>query len=91
MAFQLTAVMLAVSVWLICPFFSSKVYRLLVRHWRSLSFPGIMFLGGFFEADYDSAVVHSEHVKKDIVCSGSIFSIKKSNFTPSQKMTMNVK
>ena len=71
------------------PFLFSKVYRPLVRHWRSLSIPGIMFLddGGFFEADYDSAVVHSEHVKKDIVRSGSIFSIKKSNFTPSQKMT----
>ena len=67
----------------------TKIYRPLVSHWRSLSIPGIMFLddGGFFENDRLSAVQHSDHVRKDILRSGSIYSIKKSDFTPTQKMT----
>ena len=69
------------------PFIFTKIYRPIVRHWRSESIPAIMFLddGGFFEPT--SAITNSEHVKKDIIRSGSIFSIKKSKFTPSQKMT----
>ena len=71
------------------PFIFSKIYRPLVTHWRSLSIPGIMFLddGGFFETDFASAEIHSHHVKLDIIRSGSIYSIKKSDFTPSQHMT----
>ena len=71
------------------PFLFTKIYRPLVAHWRSLSIPAIMFLddGGFFERDETSAIAHSDHVRKDIIRSGSIYSIKKSDFTPSQKMT----
>ena len=67
----------------------TKIYRPLVSHWRSISIPGIMFLddGGFFETDRQSAVQHSDHVRKDILRSGSVYSIKKSDFTPTQKMT----
>ena len=71
------------------PWLFTKLYRPLVWHWRSHSIPGIMFLddGGFFEQDEESAKLHSNHVKKDLIRSGSIYSLKKSNFTPSQKMT----
>ena len=71
------------------PWLFTKIYRPLVWHWRSHSIPCIMFLddGGFFVQDEESAILHSEHVKKDLIRSGSIYSIKKSNFIPSQKMT----
>ena len=71
------------------PWLFTKLYRPLVSHWRSLSIPGIMFLddGGFFEKDEISAIQHSAHVQKDLIRSGSIYSIKKSNFVPSQKIT----
>ena len=65
------------------PFLFTKIYRPLVAHWRSLSIPAIMFLddGGFFEQDETSAIAHSDHVRKDIVRSGSIYSIKKSELS----------
>ena len=71
------------------PWLFTKIYRPLVRHWRSLSIPGIMFLddGGFFELEFNSALINSDHVRKDLLRSGSIYSIKKSNFNPTQKMT----
>ena len=71
------------------PWLYTKIYRPLVTHWRSLAIPGIMFLddGGFFEKDKDSALAHSDHVRKDLIRSGSIYNVKKSNFIPSQKMT----
>ena len=71
------------------PWLFTKIYRPLVKHWRSAGIPAIMFLddGGFFESDLDTALAHSDHVRKDLIRSGSIYSIKKSNFLPSQKMT----
>ena len=71
------------------PWAFTKLYRPLVRHWRSIGIPAIMFLddGGFFEADKQTAQKHSDHVRKDLIRSGSVYSIKKSNFIPSQKMT----
>ena len=71
------------------PFVFTKLYRPLVRHWRGSGIPAIMFLddGGFFEPNDQFALKNSLHVKRDLIRSGSIFSIKKSKFTPSTKMT----
>ena len=71
------------------PWIFTKVYRPLVAHWRSLGMQGVKFLddGGFFEKDKETAMANSDHVKKDLIRSGSIFSPKKCVWEPTQRMT----
>ena len=70
------------------PFIFTKVYRPLVSHWRSLGIQGIKFLddGGFFIKGKDKAKADSLHVKKDLLRTGSVYSIKKCCWEPTQKM-----
>ena len=70
------------------PFIYTKIYRPLLTHWRSLGIQGIKFLddGGFFIKDKDNAEAYSLHVKKDLIRSGSVYSIKKCCWEPTQKM-----
>ena len=70
------------------PFIFTKIYRPLVTHWRSLGIQGIKFLddGGFFIEGEETAKSHSLHVKKDLLRTGSIYSIKKCCWDPTQKM-----
>ena len=70
------------------PFIFTKIYRPLVAHWRSTGIQGVKFLddGGFFNKDKNSATTNSLHVKKDLLRSGSVYSVKKCNWEPTQKM-----
>ena len=71
------------------PYIFTKIYRPLVAHWRGLGIPAIKFLddGGFFVKDEASAIKYSDHVKKDLIRSGSIYSEKKCIWKPTQEMT----
>ena len=71
------------------PYIFTKIYRPLVAHWRSLGIPAIKFLddGGFFVKDEPTALIHSDHVRKDLIRSGSIYSEKKCIWKPTQVMT----
>ena len=71
------------------PFIYTKIYRPLVAHWRSFGIPAIKFLddGGFFVKDKQSALEYRDHVRKDLIRSGSIYSIKKCVWEPTQVMT----
>ena len=70
------------------PFIFTKIYRPLVAHWRSAGIQVVKFLddGGFFIKDKNSAIAHSLHVRKDLLRSGSVYSIKKCIWDPTQKM-----
>ena len=70
------------------PFIFTKIYRPLVAHWRSLGIQGIKFLddGGFFIKDEKTATADSLHVRKDLLRTGSVYSIKKCCWEPTQKM-----
>lgn len=48
----------------------------------------LMFLddGAFFCKDFETALLDSDHVRKDLIRSGAVYSIKKSKWHPSQKM-----
>ena len=70
------------------PFIFTKIYRPLVSHWRSLGIPVIKFLddGGFFNETKTAAIVNRDHVRKDLIRSGSVYSNKKCVWEPTQKM-----
>ena len=71
------------------PFIYTKIYRPLVAHWRSFGIPIIKFLddGGFFVNSFSDALNYVDHVKKDLIRSGSIYSKKKCIWAPTQVMT----
>ena len=71
------------------PYIFTKIYRPLVAHWRSHGIPAIKFLddGGFFVKDEPSALLYSDHVRKDLIRSGSIYKEKKCIWKPTQIMT----
>ena len=71
------------------PFIYTKIYRPLVAHWRSFGIPAIKFLddGGFFVKDRQTALEYRDHVRKDLIRSGSIYSNKKCVWEPTQIMT----
>ena len=60
------------------PFIYTKIYRPLMAHWRNAGIQGVKFLddGGFSNEDKTTALINSLHVKKDLLRSGSIYSIR---------------
>ena len=69
------------------PFLFTKIFRVLVRHWRSCSMPVVKFLddGICFGDNDQEAEEFSVHVRKDLYCAGAFWSVKKSNWVPSHK------
>ena len=70
------------------PFLFTKIFRVLVRHWRSIGLSVIKFLddGICFAKTIQDAEAASDHIRKDLICSGGFWSIKKSQWQPSQKV-----
>ena len=69
------------------PYLFTKIFRVLVRHWRSIGLSTIKFLddGICFVKTKDEGMIASDHIRKDLFCAGAYWSIKKSNWSPSQK------
>ena len=69
------------------PFLFTKIFRVLVRHWRSCSMPVVKFLddGICFGDNDEEAEEFSIHVRKDLYCAGAFWSVKKSHWEPSHR------
>ena len=74
-------------VYAICLFYLQRFFRVLIRHWRSIGLSTIKFLddGICFAKTEEEAALASDHIRKDLFCAGAYWSIKKSNWLPSQK------
>ena len=68
------------------PYLFTKIFRVLVRHWRSLGLSAIKFLddGICFCEDAATTEAASLHIRKDLLAAGAFWSVKKSQWQPSQ-------
>ena len=68
------------------PYLFTKIFRVLVRHWRSCGLSVVKFLddGICFSDDDDDSDEASEHIRKDLFRAGAFWSIKKSTWTPTK-------
>ena len=67
------------------PYLYTKIFRVLVRHWRSLGLSAIKFLddGICFCENSADAEAASLHIRKDLFAAGAFWSVKKSQWEPS--------
>lgn len=69
------------------PYLFTKIFRVLVRHWRSIGLSVVKFLDDgicFSDTDQEGEKA-SEHIRKDLLKAGAFWSIKKSTWTPTKK------
>jgi hypothetical protein len=70
------------------PYVFTKIFRVLIKHWRACSMPVCQFLDDGF-ACFDSqveAIAASEHIRKDLLRTGAVWSIKKCVWSPVREL-----
>lgn len=70
------------------PWMLTKIFRCLVKHWRSSGIQICLYLddGWSFNEDYEEGLRQSIHIRSDLFKAGIIWSVKKSNWTPCQEV-----
>ena len=70
------------------PWLFTKIFRELVRHWRSKAIPSVLYLddGWVFSPDFETACLFSRHVRSDLLKCGVVWSIKKSTWKPCREI-----
>ena len=68
------------------PFLFTKIFRVLIRHWRSNGLSSIMFLddGICYAGSREEGIEASIHVRSDLFKAGAFWSVKKSLWEPVQ-------
>jgi len=66
------------------PYLITKLFRTLVRHWRSCGIATVKFLddGICFSDSDEKAESASVHIREDLFRAGALWSVKKSNWSP---------
>ena len=66
------------------PWLFTKIFRVLVKHWRSVNIPCCLYLddGWVFSKDYEEACKRSRHIRSDLWECGVVWSIKKCVWSP---------
>lgn len=66
------------------PFIFTKVFRVLIKHWRAHDMSICLYLddGFHFHPDFDVSLKNSRHVRSDLYKAGVVWSIKKSTWQP---------
>ena len=70
------------------PWLFTKIFRVLVKHWRSDNIPNCIYLddGWVFSPDYDEACRFSRHIRSDLLECGVVWSVKKCVWTPTREV-----
>lgn len=70
------------------PWLFTKIFRVLVKHWRSVGMQCCLYLddGWHCEDDYEVALKYSDHVRSDLEKAGVVCSSKKSHWSPSREV-----
>ena len=70
------------------PYFFTKIFRVLIRHWRAIGLSTIKFLddGIGFCKNANDAEAASLHIRNDLFQAGAFWSVKKSLWEPVQKL-----
>ena len=70
------------------PWLFTKIFRVLVKHWRSVAIPICLYLddGWVFCRDFNQAMLYSRHIRSDLLKAGVVWSIKKSTWVPSTEL-----
>ena len=68
------------------PYLFTKIFRPLVRHWRSVGLAVVKFLddGICFSDSDEEGEKASRHIRKDLFQAGAFWSVKKSTWTPTK-------
>ena len=70
------------------PWLFTKIFRVLIKHWRSLHMECCIYLddGWNFHRDLDQARLASRHVRSDLLKAGVVWSIKKCFWEPQREV-----
>ena len=70
------------------PYVFTKIFRPLIKHWRACGIPVVQFLddGWACFRSLTYAESGSEHIRKDLLRLGAVWSIKKCEWVPTQKL-----
>jgi hypothetical protein len=70
------------------PYVFTKVFRPLIKHWRASAMSVCQFLDDGFicEESREKAILASEHVRKDFLRTGAVWSVKKCVWDPVQEL-----
>ena len=70
------------------PWLFTKIFRVLVKHWRSHGMLMCLYLddGWCFNVDKDQLLAQSYHIRSDLFRAGVVWSVKKCVWTPSTKI-----
>ena len=70
------------------PWLFTKVFRVLVKHWRSKNIPCCLYLddGWVFGSEREEVAAFSRHIRSDLWQAGVVWSIKKCIWVPSRRV-----
>ena len=70
------------------PYIFTKIFRPLIKHWRACALPVVQFLddGWSCFSSLKEAQLGSEHIRKDLLRFGAVWSVKKCQWDPVQKL-----